>query len=78
MTEDELRKIKIKKSAGEVAKTFKKFKIGDEVMILKSAFKDYSGSVSAYDEETKSVSVDVTVLGRVTPIKLNENEVRKI
>ena len=50
-------------------------RVGDNVRILSGLFENFSGKVTAIDEETQKISVTVPMLKRETAVELNYDEV---
>jgi len=50
-------------------------RVGDNVRILSGIFENFSGKVTAIDEETQKISVTVPMLKRETAVELNYDEV---
>ena len=53
------------------------FKIGERVVVKKDSFYDQTGEISDIDYEHGRVTVMLEVFGRLTPVELEYNEVKK-
>ena len=53
------------------------FKEGDRVVVKKDSFYDQTGEISSIDYEHGRVTVMLEVFGRLTPVELEYNEVKK-
>lgn len=64
---------------GEVALAPKKseFSVGDEIEIAEGPFAGFVGVVDKIDEESERLTVMVSIFGRMTPIELNFEQIRR-
>jgi len=53
------------------------FEVGDRVRILDGPFSGYEGTVSSMNDQTRTVSVLITLFGRETPADLSYTEIEK-
>ncbi|MEJ5283851.1 MAG: transcription termination/antitermination protein NusG [Brevinematia bacterium] len=54
------------------------FSIGEKVKINEGPFKDFEGEVQEINTEKNSLVVRVEIFGRLTPVELEFNQVRKL
>ena len=54
------------------------FGVGDTVTVLSSAWEGTVGVVQSMNEQKKSLSINVELFGRETPVELGFSEVRKL
>ncbi len=54
------------------------YEIGDEVKIIEGPLQNYSGTVQSISEDKKTVTVLASMFGRVTPVDLKSNQVKKV
>lgn len=54
------------------------FDIGDTVTVMNGAWKDMVGVITAIDDEKKTVTINVEMFGRETPVELSYGEVQKL
>ena len=52
--------------------------VGDEVAVIGGAWKDYSAKVKAVNQSKQTVTIDVDLFGRATPVEINFADVRKV
>ena len=52
--------------------------VGDEVAVFGGAWKDYSAKVKAVNQSKQTVTIDVDLFGRATPVEINFADVRKV
>ena len=53
------------------------FAVGDQVNIIDGVFRGYSGTLSAYDDETGEATVIVSTVGRDIPVNLDKKYIEK-
>ena len=73
LSEEEMRNLGFK-SAGVVAA----FEVGDTVVVMSGAWKDTIGVVRAVNESKQSITINVEIFGRETPMELSFSEVKKM
>ena len=54
------------------------FEVGDTVVVTAGAWKDTVGAVKAVNEGKKTLTINVEMFGRDTPVELNFTEVKKM
>lgn len=54
------------------------FEVGDMITVIAGAWKDTVGAIKSINEAKKSVTINVEMFGRETPVELNFNEVKKM
>ncbi len=54
------------------------FEVGDTVVVISGAWKDTVGAIKSINEGKKSITINVEMFGRETPVELNFNEVKKM
>ena len=54
------------------------FELGDMVVVTAGAWKDTVGAIKAINESKKSITINVEMFGRETPVELNFSEVKKM
>lgn len=54
------------------------FEVGDTVVVTSGAWKDTVGAIKSINEGKKSITINVEMFGRETPVELNFNEVKKM
>lgn len=52
--------------------------IGDTVVVTSGAWRDTVGAIKSINETKKSVTINVEMFGRETPVELNFNEVKRM
>lgn len=73
LTEEEMEKLGFKSE--EVIVDFEE---GDTVVVTSGAWKDTVGAIKSINEGKKSITINVEMFGRETPVELNFNEVKKM
>ena len=53
------------------------FGVGDMVVVLSGAWEGTVGTVQSMNEQKKSLSINVELFGRDTPVELSFSEVKK-
>ena len=54
------------------------FEVGDTVVVIAGAWKDTVGAIKSINEGKKSITINVEMFGRETPVELNFNEIKKM
>ena len=54
------------------------FEIGDTVVVISGAWKDTVGAIKAINDSKKTVTINVEMFGRETPVELGFAEVKKL
>jgi transcriptional antiterminator NusG len=54
------------------------FEEGDTVVVTTGAWKDTVGAIKSINENKKTITINVEMFGRETPVELNFNEVKKM
>ena len=54
------------------------FEVGDTVVVISGAWKDTVGAIKSINEGKKSITINVEMFGRETPVELNFNEIKKM
>ena len=54
------------------------FEIGDTIVVTAGAWKDTIGAVQSINEGKKTLTINVEMFGRETPVELNFTEVKKM
>jgi len=73
LTEDEMEKLGFKNEEVIVG-----FEEGDTVVVTSGAWKDTVGAIKSINEGKKSVTINVEMFGRETPVELSFNELKKM
>ena len=73
LTEEEIASLGFQKK--EVAVDFE---LGDVVVVTAGAWKDTVGAIKAINESKKSITINVEMFGRETPVELSFSEVTKM
>ena len=73
----EMRKLGIQEE-GAVINIEIDFEVGDKVNVISGAWKDTVGEISAINQNKQTVTINVGMFGRSTPVELNFLEVEKI
>ena len=73
LTEEEIASLGFQKK--EVAVDFE---LGDVVVVTAGAWKDTVGAIKAINESKKSITINVEMFGRETPVELNFSEIMKM
>lgn len=73
LTEDEMQNLGFK-AAGVVVD----FAVGDTVVVMAGAWKDTVGAIKAVNESKQSITINVEMFGRETPVELSFSEVKKM
>jgi len=51
--------------------------VGDQVVVIGGVWKDSTGTVSAINQSKQTVTINVELFGRATPVEISFAEVRK-
>lgn len=54
------------------------FAVGDTVVVMSGAWKDTVGAIKAVNESKQSITINVEMFGRETPVELSFSEVKKM
>ena len=54
------------------------FEVGDTVVVISGAWKDTVGAIKSINEGKKSITINVEMFGRETPVELDFNEIKKM
>ncbi len=54
------------------------FAVGDMITVIAGAWKDTVGAIRSINEARKSVTINVEMFGRETPVELNFSEIKKM
>ena len=73
LSEEEMRPLGIKSS--EIALDYE---VGDAVTVISGAWEGTVGNISAINQSKQSVTINVDMFGRETPVELNFTEVKKM
>ncbi len=73
LTEEEMQNLGFK-TTGVVVE----FAVGDTVVVMAGAWKDTVGVVRSVNESKQSLTINVEMFGRETPVELNFSEVKKM
>ena len=73
LSEDEMRNLGFK-TTGVVVD----FEVGDTIVVMSGAWKDTVGVVKTVNESRQSLTINVEMFGRETPVELNFSEVKKM
>ncbi len=73
LTEEEIASLGFQKK--EVAVDFE---LGDVVVVTAGAWKDTVGAIKAINESKKSITINVEMFGRETPVELSFSEIKKM
>ncbi len=73
LTEEEVRNLGIASSEAEIS-----FEVGDLVKIRNGPLEDFEGTIREIDKDKKTVLLDVSMFGRITPATLELSAIRKI
>lgn len=73
LTEDEMNNLGFKPTGVVVD-----FAVGDTVVVMSGAWKDTVGAIKAVNESKQSITINVEMFGRETPVELSFSEVKKM
>ncbi|HIX25458.1 MAG TPA: transcription termination/antitermination protein NusG [Candidatus Lachnoclostridium avicola] len=54
------------------------YEVGDMVVVISGAWKDTVGAIKSINEAKKTITINVEMFGRETPVELNFTEVKKM
>ncbi|RHP36317.1 transcription termination/antitermination protein NusG [Lachnotalea sp. AF33-28] len=74
LSEAEMRPLGIRESGNVVVD----FEVGDTVAVISGVWKDTVGVIKAINQGKQSVTINVDMFGRETPVELNFTEVKKM
>ena len=73
----EMRKLGIQEE-GQVINIEIDFEVGDKVSVISGAWEDTVGEISEINQNKQTVTINVAMFGRSTPVELNFLEVEKV
>ncbi|MDK2966062.1 MULTISPECIES: transcription termination/antitermination protein NusG [Lacrimispora] len=73
LTEEEMQKLGFKNEEVIVG-----FEVGDTVVVTSGAWKDTVGAIKSINEGKKTITINVEMFGRETPVELNFSEIKKM
>ena len=73
LTEDEMQKLGFKNEEVIVG-----FEVGDTVVVTSGAWNDTVGAIKSINESKKTITINVEMFGRETPVELNFSEIKKM
>jgi transcriptional antiterminator NusG len=73
LTEEEMEKLGFKNEEVIVG-----FEEGDTVVVTSGAWKDTVGAIKSINEGKKTITINVEMFGRETPVELNFSEIKKM
>lgn len=73
LTEDEMMSLGF-----QVQELVLDFELGDTVVVISGAWKDTIGAIKSINESKKSITINVEMFGRETPVELDFKEVKKM
>lgn len=73
LTEEEMQKLGFKNEEVIVG-----FEVGDTVVVTSGAWKDTVGAIKSINEGKKTITINVEMFGRETPVELNFIEIKKM
>jgi len=73
LTEDEMQKLGFRNEEVIVG-----FEVGDTVVVTSGAWKDTVGAIKSINEGKKTITINVEMFGRETPVELNFSEIKKM
>ena len=74
LTEDEMASLGFRNNEEVIVD----FEVGDTVVVISGAWKDTVGAIKSSNEGKKSITINVEMFGRETPVELNFNEIKKM
>lgn len=74
LTEDEMASLGFRNNEEVIVD----FEVGDTVVVISGARKDTVGAIKSINEGKKSITINVEMFGRETPVELNFNEIKKM
>ena len=74
LTEDEMASLGFRNNEEVIVD----FEGGDTVVVISGAWKDTVGAIKSIKECKKSITINVEMFGRETPVELNFNEIKKM
>lgn len=74
LTEEEMASLGFKKNNEVIVD----FVVGDTVVVTSGAWEDTVGAIKSINEGKKSITINVEMFGRETPVELSFNEVKKM
>ncbi len=73
LTEDEMEKLGFRNEEVNIG-----FEVGDTVVVTSGAWKDTIGAIKSINEGKKTITINVEMFGRETPVELNFSEIKKM
>ena len=73
LTEEEMEKLGFRNEEVIVG-----FEVGDTVVVTSGAWKDTVGAIKSINEGKKTITINVEMFGRETPVELNFSEIKKM
>lgn len=73
LTEEEMQKLGFRNEEVIVG-----FEVGDTVVVTSGAWKDTVGAIKSINEGKKTITINVEMFGRETPVELNFSEIKKM
>lgn len=73
LTEDEMEKLGFRNEEVIIG-----FEVGDTVVVTSGAWKDTIGAIKSINEGKKTITINVEMFGRETPVELNFSEIKKM
>ena len=65
-------------SSGETQKVVMDVNVGDQVQLIRGAWADTTGIVSAVNQQKQTVTIPVELFGRSTPVEISFSDVKKV
>ena len=65
-------------SSGETQKVVMDVNVGDQVQLIRGAWADTTGIVSAVNQQKQTVTIQVELFGRSTPVEISFSDVKKV
>ncbi|MDF2887132.1 MAG: NusG antitermination factor [Lacrimispora sp.] len=73
LTEEEMQNLGFKNEEVIVG-----FEVGDTVVVTSGAWKDTVGAIKSINQGKKTITINVEMFGRETPVELNFSEIKKM
>ena len=78
LTETEMKNLGIAASADNAANVVVDFAEGDSVVVVSGAWQDTTGVIQSMNVQKQTVTINVELFGRETPVEISFAEVRKM
>jgi len=78
LTELEMKNLGIAASAENSANVLVDLEVGDSVVVVSGAWQDTTGLVQSVNMQRQTVTINVELFGRETPVEISFAEVRKM